>query len=129
MFKKHGNENITAISIVRTPLSNILYQILNTITFSELDKRLQSDSYSYDKLYHLKLIINHKYSIEKENTIKFNHNDFIPPDSEVIHLKSYEIPVNLSILKFCENCKLQMGHNMFSYNAKIIIVKFLFIIY
>ena len=45
MLKKHGNENITAISIVRTPLSNMLYQILNTITFSELDKRLQSDLY------------------------------------------------------------------------------------
>ena len=63
MLKTHGNKIITSIIIVRSPISNILYQILNNLTLGQLDERL--NDYNYDQLFHLKVIINNKYSIEK----------------------------------------------------------------
>ena len=59
MLKKHGNEMITSIVIVRSPLSNILHQILNSLTLGHLENRL--NEYDYNSLFHLKVIINNKY--------------------------------------------------------------------
>ena len=80
MLKAHGNKIITSIIIVRSPISNILYQTLNHITLGQLDERL--NDYNYNQLFHLKVIINNKYSIEKESTIKFTLNNHIESHSE-----------------------------------------------
>ena len=114
MLKSHGNKIITSIIIVRSPISNILYQILNNITSGQLEERL--NDYNYDQLFHLKVIINNKYSIEKESTIKFTLNNSIKSNSETMEVLN--IPYNLTISKLCENCLNLMGNRMFSYNAK-----------
>ena len=115
MLQIHGNKIITSIIIVRSPISNILYQILNNLTLGQLDERLID--YNYDQLFHLKVIINNKYSIEKESTIKFTLNNSIKSNSETIEVQN--IPYNLTIEKLCENCLNLMGkEKMFSYNAK-----------
>ena len=114
MLKSHGNKIITSIIIVRSPISNILYQILNNLTLGQLDERL--NDYNYDQLFHLKVIINNKYSIEKESTIKFTLNNSIKSNSETMEVLN--IPYNLTISKLCENCLNLMGNRMFSYNAK-----------
>ena len=114
MLKAHGNKIITSIIIVRSPISNILYQTLNHLTLGQLDERL--NDYNYNQLFHLKVIINNKYSIEKESTIKFSLNNHIESHSETREVKN--IPHNLTIGKLCENCLNLMGNRMFSYNAK-----------
>ena len=114
MLKAHGNKIITSIIIVRSPISNILYQTLNHLTLLQLDQRL--NDYNYNQLFHLKIIINNKYSIEKESTIKFTLNNHIESHSETREVKN--IPYNLTIAKLCENCLNKMGNRMFSYNAK-----------
>jgi len=114
MLKSHGNKIITSIIIVRSPISNILYQILNNLTLGQLDERL--NDYNYDQLFHLKVIINNKYSIEKESTIKFTLNNSIKSNSETMEVLN--IPYNLTISKLCENCLNLMNNRMFSYNAK-----------
>ena len=114
MLNKHGDENITSIIIVRSPLSNILYQMLNSLTLGQLDERLNESNYS--NLFHLKIIINNKYSIEKEATIKFTLSNYIPPHSEIKEVK--QIPYNLSIGQININCFNKMGNDMFSYNSK-----------
>ena len=95
MLKTHGNKIITSIIIVRFPISNILYQILNNLTLGQLEQRL--NDYNYNKLFHLKIIINNKYSIEKESAIKFSLNNNIQPNSETREVKN--IPYNLTIEK------------------------------
>ena len=112
MLKAHGK--ITSIIIVRSPISNILYQTLNHLTLGQLDQRL--NDYNYNQLFHLKVIIFNKYSIEKESTIKFTLNNHIESHSETREVKN--IPHNLTIGKLCENCLNLMGNRMFSYNAK-----------
>ena len=64
MLKTRGNKKITSVIIVRTPISNILYQLLNNLTLGQLEQRL-------------KIIINNKYSMEKESTIKFTNNNIL----------------------------------------------------
>ena len=59
MLKLHGNKIITSIVIVRLPISNILYNTLNSLTLKQLDERL--NDYNYNHLFHLKVIINSKY--------------------------------------------------------------------
>ena len=115
LLKTHGHKIITSIIIVRTPISNILYQILNNLTLGQLEERLKD--YNYNQLFHLKIIINNKYSIEKESTIKFSLNNNIQSNSETIEVKN--IPYNLTIGKLLENCLNKIGkEKMFSYNAK-----------
>jgi len=114
MLKLHGNKIITSIVIVRSPISNILYQILNNLTLGQLDERL--NDYNYNHLFHLKVIINNRYSIEKQSTITFTSNSHVPPNSETREVKN--IPHNLTIAKLCDNCLNVMGKAMFSYNAK-----------
>jgi hypothetical protein len=114
MLKRHGNLIITSIVIVRSPISNILYNTLNSLTLGQLDERL--NDYNYNHLFHLKVIINNKYSIEKESTIKFTLNSHVPNNSETREVKN--IPHNLTIGKLCQNCLERMGKEMFSYNAK-----------
>ena len=114
MLKKHGNEIITSIVIVRSPLSNILHQILNSLTLGHLENRL--NEYDYNSLFHLKVIINNKYSIEKESTVKFTQSNHISAHSETREVK--HIPYNLTISKMCENCFNKIGDSMFSYNSK-----------
>ena len=100
MLKTHGNKIITSIVIVRSPISNILYQTFNNLTLGQLDQRL--NDYNYNQLFHLKIIINNKYSIEKESTIKLTNNNTIQSNSETREVKN--IPHNLTIGKLCENC-------------------------
>jgi hypothetical protein len=112
MLKANGNKIITSIVIVRSPISNILYQTLNNLTIGQLDERL--NDYNYNHLFHLKVIINNKYSIEKESTIKFTLNNHIISNSETREVKN--INHNLTIAKLCENCMDRMGKSMFSYS-------------
>jgi hypothetical protein len=104
MLKAHGNKIITSIVIVRSPISNILYQTLNNLTLGQLDQRL--NDYNCNHLFHLKVIINNKYSIEKESTIKFTNNNHVPANSETREVKS--IPHNLTIGKLCENWQINV---------------------
>ena len=86
MLKAHGNLIITSIVIARSPISNILYNTLNSLTQGQLDERL--NDYNYNHLFHLKVIINNKYSIEKESTIKFTLNNHVPNNSETREVKN-----------------------------------------
>jgi hypothetical protein len=114
MLKAHGHEIINKIQIVRTPISNILYQAINTITLGQLNERLQNSTYT--DLFHLKIIINNKYSIEKEYTIQFTESNHISSNSEIRDV--HNISSHLTIQQLCDNCYHRMKKQMFSYNSK-----------
>ena len=72
-----------------------IFYIKYNLTLGQLEERL--NDYNYNQLFHLKIIINNKYSIEKESTIKFSLNDNIQSNSETREVKN--IPYNLTIEK------------------------------
>ena len=113
MMSRHGNETIQSIVIVRTPLNDITRTLLNVASFGQLERKMKSQP--YEDFFHLKLIINNKYSIEKEQIIKFTLNNQIKKNSERLDVQN--IP-SITINQMLERTKRQMGSLMFSYNFK-----------
>ena len=66
ILQKVGNESITSLKIVRTPLSNTVKDILNVISLGKFQKIYEK---YYDKLFHISLLINNKYNLEKNEVI------------------------------------------------------------
>ena len=70
LLKRVGNEPIRSIVINRTPVQSVLTSVLNVLTFGDFKKKLAETP--YDKLYHLRLEINNKFSIEKNAIINMD---------------------------------------------------------
>jgi len=113
MLQKHGSEPVRSIVIVRTPLSSFLSMALNVVSLGEIQRRIHDSR--YESLFHLQIIINGRYSIEKQHTITFSESSSIPPKSETQSITS--IPGGLTIAQMMENTKRMMGRDMFAYNA------------
>ena len=78
LLKKIGNERINSLTLVRTPLSSTTKSLLNVVSFGQLDKGLKDTN--IDKLYHLFLLINNRYSLEKNEVIRLKKVSPIQPD-------------------------------------------------
>jgi len=112
MLKAHGSEPITSLRIVRTPLSPLVSAALRVITWGEVDDRIRNSP--YDHLFHLKVIVNNRYSIEKQRTLSFTIELSIPPrsDTEEVNVGGR----HLTIQEFLDHCAKVMGKSMFSYD-------------
>lgn len=64
-----GNEKITSIAIERSPIS--VGRIVNWMTWGYYDKAVQKTQFPHDKLFHLRLILNGKYILEKNQVLNF----------------------------------------------------------
>jgi hypothetical protein len=113
MLQKYGNEVINSIKIVRIPLQLANQILLNIATLGAYQKRLNESP--YDALFHLKIIVNDKYSIEKTTTSKFTVNNSIAKRGQTMDVTN--IPPNLTIKELIENCYKVMGKRMFAYHA------------
>jgi hypothetical protein len=71
LLKKIGNEPISSVVIVRQPIQNAINILMNTLTFGDYNK--QKKKLNYDYYFHLKLVINGKYIIEKNERININY--------------------------------------------------------
>jgi hypothetical protein len=74
-LKAHGEEPINSLEVSRVPLSKTIRYLFNIISlgyFEEAHKKL-----GYDNFFHLSLVINGKYRIEKNETVNFKpfHKD------------------------------------------------------
>jgi len=108
-----GNEKITKIVAVRTPLSSTTKAFLNIISLGQFEKI--SKKY-FDDLFHLAFWINDKYNLEKNEVISFGTKNPIKSNSE-----TQPITVNKSLTfnELMENTRKYMGDNNFtSYNAE-----------
>lgn len=69
MLEQHGEEPVTSLAVVRTPVNSIITTILNAATLGAFKQALAK--YHYDQLFHLFVIVNGKYAIEKNATVQF----------------------------------------------------------
>lgn len=73
-MKQYGDNVINSIVIVRTPLQQSTNMLLDVISLGQIKQRLKQSP--YDDFFHLKIIVNNKYSIEKTDAIiKFTKNN------------------------------------------------------
>lgn len=110
-LNSHGDEIITSISVCRDKIQPAIKTFLNTISFGLLDKITKK--LGYDQLFHLYILINGKYRIEKNETINFGSGsksaDYVEIDS---------LPEDLTISQFINNGVQKMGKNrFFTYSA------------
>jgi hypothetical protein len=110
-LNQHGDEIITSIFVCRDKLESRVKSLLNTISFGLLDK--VTKKLGYDQLFHLYILVNGKYRMEKNETINFASGS---KSSDCIPIEN--IPENLTIAEFVNNAVKKMGKNrFFTYSA------------
>lgn len=109
LLEQVGNEEITSLEIVRTPLSSFTKSFLNLISLGQFDKI--SKKY-YDEMFHLSLWINGKYNLEKNEVPYFNRINPKKSNSEIKVINN--IPNGITIQMLIDNTIKKMGANNFS---------------
>ena len=108
-----GGEVVQSIKLVRTPLSRITRFLLNVASFGQLNEKMKEAD--IDELFHLRMIINDKYSLEKNEVIRLYKSNKVESGSQVL-------PVNVSgqttIQEMLDKTKQRMGDLYGSYNAQ-----------
>lgn len=117
----YGDNVITELEIMRTPLSQMLHKIFNLITFNKWDEIRKK--YGYDKLFHLALIatvkvngVDKKVIMEKNEVVNINTNINIEPNSEIfkVALQGKSLKIN----DLLDNARNSVGNNtFFDYDA------------
>jgi hypothetical protein len=107
MLKKIGNETVSSLTIVRSPISNAVFSVMNAFQGFQLRQKLKESP--YDSLFHLKLRINNKYDLEKESVPKLDKAKN-KEGQETFPVR--DIP-NCTINQFVENVIKRMGMKAF----------------
>ena len=119
------NYNIDKIYIIRKPIINIIYNVMNVLTIDQLRQNLNDSS--YDKLFHLYMIIktnNDLYVMNEKNerlniyikNMNYNIYDDLTNEFKIIDLKNNN-NIKLNIYKMLKNTFDKYGPNIFIYDA------------
>lgn len=112
LLKSIGGEVVQSIKLVRTPLTRITKFLLNVASLGQLNEKMKDAD--IDELFHLRMIINDKYSLEKNEVIRLYKSNKIESGAQVL-------PVNVSgqvsIQEMLDKTKQRMGDSYGSYNA------------
>jgi hypothetical protein len=95
-LNQYGNDIISTLTISRAPIRQTLDLAIDIVSegqFSKIKKKV-----GYDKFFHLKLIINGKWIIEKNDL--FNIQSYSPIKGE--EFRTVNVPDGLTISKFLE---------------------------
>ena len=104
----HGKDKVVSIQIVRTPISSGIHNFLDAIR----DK--SKTPIPYDKIFHLALIVNHKWMLEKIEHLHFGNIHRLTQETEY-----REIEINpIELWKIVEKAHKRQGdYNYFHYSA------------
>jgi hypothetical protein len=127
-LKSHGDEKITSLELGRTPVEKYLTTVLNAISGNKFDELMKESG--YDKFFHLYLIINDKYRIEKNQNI--NIIDYKKPKNEenLIVKVNKDLTINELINNAAGNTKESQKnffreYNLFTNNCQDFLLKIL----
>jgi hypothetical protein len=117
-LKKYGSEKINSITVYRRPLNTFLKYATNILTQGKLVEAAKQ--YSYDKLFHLFVVINNKFVTEKNETV--NASDKVPKDLDKLNTPETKMPIpvnkSLTVGDLFENSRKKIGDkHFFSYAA------------
>jgi len=112
VLNKHGDEIVTMIRIGRSPLPSALHSIFNVLTAGNWKDILAKTG--IDKLYHTFMIINEKYTLEKNAVITLTSPARqIQDGDEIIRVK---VTGNKTIREMMDNTRKYMGSQFIPYN-------------
>lgn len=116
LLSQIGNEKITSIQVVRTPLQRTLVRVLNVLSLGAFKRQLNKLNYS--DAFHLHLFINNKYDWQKNEVLRLTSASPIKKGSEILNIP---IPsgFSMTIEEMINKTRERMGDRTFSeYNAK-----------
>ena len=106
-LKNNGEEVITSVQVCRIPLSPILNKF--GIAFLKSNNK----KLNYDKLYHLYILINGKYRLEKNEIIQFTSGGKMAGSE----CRDAGNPSNTTIQEFFDKTAKRMGKDFTPYDA------------
>jgi len=108
----HRNDPIHSLQVMRRPIQSTVKKMLNFISLGSLQRA--TDELNYDDLFHLGLIVNGKYILDKRDVIHAEPYRKTPQD-EIMDI--YLNPNAITIGEFWDNTRNYMGDvNFTSYN-------------
>jgi len=117
-IKKHNDKEIFRIQLFRYPVTDGIQKLINILTLGQLQKGMKK--LKYDDLYHLGIIINDVYVLEKQAVPKYyKNNHFIKENkSRPLELLEVKIPenFNMTIPEFIKNGEIQAGSRWKNYH-------------
>lgn len=118
LLEKYGSNNITHITIGRSPLPTFINTALNVLTLGAFQKILQKSP--YDKLYHLFSIITLsngvKILLEKNQAINMKVvSSYNPKNTDYVEVSN--IPAGLTFQTLMDNTRKTLGSKFFNYDA------------
>jgi hypothetical protein len=116
MLDKIGNEQITKIVIFRKPLQDVMYSLFNLFSLGEIGKRLSRSP--YDDLFHLGLLINDRYILEKVQVANLMLNNGSYLKSEGVEFMQIMNVPNITIRDFIMNVYNKVGKLFLLYDSQ-----------
>lgn len=110
-IERNEDTKITSLKVVRSPIQAFIHKFLNVITLGEWKKKLKEEG--FDKLFHVKLVINNKYALEKRPSVYFGSIRREKDEEEI------DIPVNkdITIGEFIKKAQFKMKERFTDYDA------------
>jgi hypothetical protein len=115
ILKKYGDQTITAVKVIRTPVSSVVKEALNVVSLGEFKKKLAQQP--YDDIFHLFILMTladgNTLSLEKNSIITMRVNPDRTGDS-----RDATPPAGLTVNQLMDNTKRKMKAKFIPYSAK-----------
>ena len=111
-LRDHGEEEITSITLGREPIQAAISAVMELISLGEFSK--SKAKRSYDDFFHLYLIINGKFTLEKNQNV--NYREYKPNDKEELFNVSLSGLKGKTINEFIKNGEKLMGEGPYWQN-------------
>lgn len=113
LLEEIKDEEVKSIKIIRTPLTSFTKTFLNILSLGQFEKISKK---SYDEIFHLSILINDKYNLEKNEVIAFNRKNPKEQKSQIKEVS--DIPSGLTFETLIDKTKARMGNSFGPYNAE-----------
>lgn len=117
ILEKIGNEKVSSLTIQRQPVEKVYQALINTISLGAFKQTLKK--LDYDEVFHLSLIVNGKYKLEKLDVISLvEYKPESNPKIERVNIVSDKLN-SFTISEMLDKTRDYMGASDFTnYNAK-----------
>jgi len=112
-LRTHGSEDITSLAVRRAPIRESTNTALDMISMGTWNKTRHD--IGYDKMFHLALIVNGRYAIQRIGRISVGLKDTDRPGSEYmsVPLKNEGYGDALTMRKMLQTTRIRIGHDAF----------------
>lgn len=114
-LQAHGDERVTSLKIRRAPVAYAVHALLNAVTAGTWAQT--RPKYGYDDIFHVALIVNDKYAIQRIGRVSVNFPDN-SPDAEYFNIylgrgNANHSVTDLTMNKILSQTEQRVGHNTF----------------